>query len=683
MYLTEVGISGIAMDQPGNRQRIGSSELNARMSKRKPRGFTAGSIHAVSPSYSPLAVDRESDDRSSNLRRAVDTEPLPASSSQLANRVTSRARRNARNEQSLGRGRSSLQIVEPQSVMIFIDDELIARESVTKGGITSEKWDGPGSVNDPKLGTINGKCKTCHKYVGGCNGHTGHISLNSPYSPQDFQRTAVKVANSICISCRKPLLTQNDLLRAGILRRREDDPNRYVLVQQGMSRLRLIEKASERKSCSAIRITETGPRTNIVDGEVVDLVTGTIYRIDSGYFIDNLGHDQYLGEEESIIDVGQIIDLENDRTYDVMRGRFINRVDGESNGHTIINIGNAEVYRHGQVCNRPHIKFAYDQKVSRIKYIGNPNNPKDKTEIHLLQLLDIFDDISESDAQLLGFSAPSHPRSLIMTNLSVPPICVRPPRKINGEDKPDKLTAQLRKIVGLNNAIQPPDELSDESNELNIRQLINFDQDKRSNAINKLHEEISQLLSSKGDRYVSVVQLIQGKKGLLRGKAVAKRGDFTGRTVLSPGPELEFGQIGIPRDMASVLTYPVMVTEANKSGLELLIQKGRVSRIRYGGENGEEVWIEPGDQPKRSLEQGDIVERHLQDGDFVAFSRNPVLHKFGIMGYEVVLHDDWTFKINILSTGPHNADFDGDEGNVYLPRTPEAVAELKTIMNSR
>ena len=85
----------------------------------------------------------------------------------------------------------------------------------------------------------------------------------------------------------------------------------------------------------------------------------------------------------------------------------------------------------------------------------------------------------------------------------------------------------------------------------------------------------------------------------------------------------------------------------------------------------------------RHLEVGDTIERHMQDGDYAAINRNPSLHKYSILGYKVKLMEGLTIRLNINNTPGHNADFDGDEINLFLPRSAEAIAELQTVMNSR
>ena len=84
------------------------------------------------------------------------------------------------------------------------------------------------------------------------------------------------------------------------------------------------------------------------------------------------------------------------------------------------------------------------------------------------------------------------------------------------------------------------------------------------------------------------------------------------------------------------------------------------------------------------LQYGDIVERHLIDGDYVLFNRQPSLHKLSMMGHrvKVSMNDKFTtFRMTPSTCKPYNADFDGDEMNVFVPQTIQSVVELSMLAN--
>lgn len=58
-----------------------------------------------------------------------------------------------------------------------------------------------------------------------------------------------------------------------------------------------------------------------------------------------------------------------------------------------------------------------------------------------------------------------------------------------------------------------------------------------------------------------------------------KRCEQSGRTVIGPDPRLRLGQIALPKDMASNLTYPEIVNIYNMSKLQQLVYKGKVNYV--------------------------------------------------------------------------------------------------------
>ena len=62
-----------------------------------------------------------------------------------------------------------------------------------------------------------------------------------------------------------------------------------------------------------------------------------------------------------------------------------------------------------------------------------------------------------------------------------------------------------------------------------------------------------------------------------------------------------------------------------------------------------------------------IVERHIVDGDYVVFNRQPTLHRMSMMGHKIKILPYSSFRLNLSVTSPYNADFDGDEMNMFVP----------------
>lgn len=50
--------------------------------------------------------------------------------------------------------------------------------------------------------------------------------------------------------------------------------------------------------------------------------------------------------------------------------------------------------------------------------------------------------------------------------------------------------------------------------------------------------------------------------------------DFSSRTVISPDPNLEIDQVGVPRHIAQILTFPERVIQANIDVMRKLVING-------------------------------------------------------------------------------------------------------------
>jgi len=168
---------------------------------------------------------------------------------------------------------------------------------------------------------------------------------------------------------------------------------------------------------------------------------------------------------------------------------------------------------------------------------------------------------------------------------------------------------------------------------------------------------------------------------------MGRRVNYSARTVLGPGPNLKIGQIGVPRTFAKTLLQKVTVYTFNRQTLQTLFDEGKIHTLipSSGKLKGQYISnLEQWRKKNYKLQDGDIVERELQDGDYVLFNRQPTLHKQSFMGGQVVLHDDLNTRIPLEVVKGFNADFDGDEGNLFIVHDPQSIAEISEItsMNS-
>lgn len=266
-------------------------------------------------------------------------------------------------------------------------------------------------------------------------------------------------------------------------------------------------------------------------------------------------------------------------------------------------------------------------------------------------VIKILDAISDEDAALMGFSHGAHPKRMIMRALPVIPPIARPPSVRDGVIWPNPITTLYLEIIKLNNALMDP-------------KLTERD---RTEKLADLFFHIEHLIDNTDGKYApqqnrafeSIKQLIQGKEAIIRGLLMGKRVNYSARTVLSPDPNLKFGQIRIPRIMASVLTQNVTIAAFNREAMTKLLREGRITHITPGSGplKGRRIQVKEEQRKEYVLQIGDKVDRWLQDGDRVLWNRQPTLHKYSMMAYEVVLSDELTIGLHMSYTTPANADF--------------------------
>ncbi|HPR17775.1 MAG TPA: DNA-directed RNA polymerase subunit beta' [Candidatus Cloacimonadota bacterium] len=156
---------------------------------------------------------------------------------------------------------------------------------------------------------------------------------------------------------------------------------------------------------------------------------------------------------------------------------------------------------------------------------------------------------------------------------------------------------------------------------------------------------------------------LKGKTGRFRQNLLGKRVDYSGRSVITVGPNLKLHQCGLPKEMAIELFKPFIIEKLEKMGeaekaktAKKLIEKQRP-----------EIW--------------QILEEVIKDYP-VLLNRAPTLHKHGIQAFMPILIESKAIQLHPLVCIPYNADFDGDQMAVHVPLSHEAQMEARVLMLS-
>jgi DNA-directed RNA polymerase subunit A' len=292
--------------------------------------------------------------------------------------------------------------------------------------------------------------------------------------------------------------------------------------------------------------------------------------------------------------------------------------------------------------------------------------------------------VSDEEARLAGIDPKIfRPEWGILTLLLVPPVTVRPSITLEtGERSEDDLTHKLSDIIRANQRLW--ENLNAGAPEVIIEDLWDLLQYHVTTFFDNSITKIPPARHRSGQPLKTITERIKGKEGRIRHNLAGKRVNFSSRTVVSPDPALRINEVGVPLEIAEVLTVNEKVNSSNIEKLKKIIIKEKYPTANY--------IIRPDGRRKRitpelkqeildELEPGYVVERQLIDGDIVLFNRHPSLHKASLMAHFVRVLPYKTFRIHPAAAPPYNADFDGDEMNIHVPQTEEARAEAKTLMD--
>ncbi len=294
--------------------------------------------------------------------------------------------------------------------------------------------------------------------------------------------------------------------------------------------------------------------------------------------------------------------------------------------------------------------------------------------------------ITNEDLALLDFNhTAARPEWFVLQVLPVPPLTVRPSITLeSGIRSEDDLTHKVVDILRVNQRVKESKESG--TPHLIVQDLVDLLHYHVTTYFDNEVSGIPQAHHRSGRPLKTLSQRLKGKEGRFRGSLSGKRVDFSSRTVISPDPNLDIGEVGVPFEVAKKLTIPEKVSSWNLEVLKALVVRGP---FEHPGANyvirpdGVKIRLDFASDRKAladSLGAGFIVERHLTDGDVVLFNRQPSLHRMSVMAHFVRVLPYRTFRLHPSVCPPYNADFDGDEMNLHVPQSEESRSEALMLM---
>ncbi|CAK1554227.1 unnamed protein product [Leptosia nina] len=575
-----------------------------------------------------------------------------------------------------------LAAVDPESVeFLTFSDEDIKQLSVVKitNTISFDSLGNPtkGGLYDPLMGPIrdrNDECATCGNVLLNCPGHFGHIEL--------------------------PLIVTNPLYIKNI----------YSLFR--VSCLKCFKIQLDEKLSTILKL-----QLDLIDAGYItaalDLENFVIDMKDKSGTLDK-PHKTIRKYQKMLRKTDAVTKAFQNKNIDKLRSKVIN------NYFKAINTLKNCIF-----CRNKLIKVTTTD--NKIMYNTSAESGKKGGSIKILmpdELQQFCASIAENNEDILKYCLPilKHAKIKPVTDiffmkvLPVLPINVRPCNVLRGEilENPQSKSYQavLKRaytaLVVLQ-VLKSPDQ-DKAIGQLNAESRQTYESAMGKTPAEKLHlvwqelqRHVNQVLDcdiSGGTGSQGLKQVIEKKEGVIRMHMMGKRVNFAARSVITPDPNLDIDEIGIPDAFATKLTYPVPVTDWNVDELRKMVING--PNIHPGAEkieikNGRIIRIPPDSKSKReSLAKRlftpeedkksvlKIVHRHLINGDVLILNRQPSLHKPSMMAHRArILKGEKTIRLHYANCKSYNADFDGDEMNAHFPQNEIARSEAYNIMSVR
>ena len=253
----------------------------------------------------------------------------------------------------------------------------------------------------------------------------------------------------------------------------------------------------------------------------------------------------------------------------------------------------------------------------------------------------------------------NHPEWMIMKVIPVIPPDLRPLVPLDGgRFATSDVNDLYRRVIIRNNRlkrlieIKAPDVILRNEKRM-LQEAVDslFDNSRKSNAVKS---ETNRTLKSLSDN-------LKGKQGRFRQNLLGKRVDYSARSVIVVGPELQMHECGLPKYMAAELYKPFIIRK--------LIERGIVKTVKSAKKIVDRkdpvIW--------------DILE-NVMKGHPVLLNRAPTLHRLGIQAFQPRMIEGKAIQLHPLACTAFNADFDGDQMAVHLPLGNAAILEAQILM---
>ena len=342
---------------------------------------------------------------------------------------------------------------------------------------------------------------------------------------------------------------------------------------------------------------------------------------------------QFLSEEE-YLDLMEMLPIENQYLPEDDPNKFIAKMGAEAIFDLLARLN-------------------IEEEANRLRAEANEVKAQQRKQ-DLLKRLQVFEAFREANNHI-----ENRPEWMVMKVVPVIPPELRPLVPLDGgRFATSDLNDLYRRVIIRNNRlkrlmeINAPDVIMRNEKRM-LQEAVDslFDNSRKSSAVKT---DSNRPLKSLSDS-------LKGKQGRFRQNLLGKRVDYSGRSVIVVGPDLNMNECGLPKDMASELFKPFVIRK--------LIERGIVKTVKSAKKIVDRkdpvVW--------------DILENILK-GHPILLNRAPTLHRLGIQAFQPKLIEGKAIRLHPLVCTAFNADFDGDQMAVHVPLGNAAVLEAQILM---
>lgn len=349
------------------------------------------------------------------------------------------------------------------------------------------------------------------------------------------------------------------------------------------------------------------------------------------------------------------------------------------------------------------IKIIQQEPSIRICVVLPQQNISDQINpCQIYTMLQNFSQINE-----IGFSSNYHPKNFMTTLIPIIPNKLRPKTIISSEST---LTSYYRVII---------EELCPELNKLyktlSLGQGVIIDRGDMTNTFNKYYDklmayyllitdmgtektkELELTLIEKRDRkhvdiHNSLIGRLKGKeKSIYQKGIISTRHNISGRTVLGGTTSSPVVCINVPGHIASKLTMLYPVYEQNLKAMQQLVAAMAnpeilndihiprvLGIVSQNATKMNKITIKDAITKAALLRPGDKLAITLLNTDLIMQVRFPSIREESWSCFQVIKDDNTIISLPLSVCKMKQADFDGDEANIYIPSSH--VTDIEALM---